>query len=320
MSKSKGNVIPLLEVTNNYGADAFRTYIASATNLEGTFDWCTEEIIKIRKHLSNIYSLALELIKKNKPGSLSSRAQAIISRFERYVREAGAALEKMELRDYSHIVIYHIPNLINQLKKRLSEKNLNSVYALILEPWVKMLSPIVPHLAEELWSKLDKNNFLSLESWPEPDQSKINLQAEAAEETIYNTLADINQVLKLTKKQHPEKITLFLAADWKYSFIAELRKYLQETRNVGEIIKKLLIPELKPHIKDIAALVPKFVKDPAKLPEYDLDQASEISALKESKSLIKEEFKSEIKIVKEEDSQETKAKQALPGKPAILIK
>lgn len=320
MSKSKGNVIPLLEVTNNYGADAFRTYIASATNLEGTFDWRTEEINQIKKHLFNIYNLALELITKNKPGPLSSRAQAIISRFERYVQESGTALEKMELRDYSHIVIYHIPNLIHQLRKRLSKENLNSVYALILEPWIKMLSPLVPHLAEELWSKLNKNDFLSLEAWPKADQSKINLQAEAAEETIHNTLADISQVLKLTKKQHPEKITLFLAAAWKFDFIAELRKHLQETRNVGEIIKKVLTPELKPHAKDIAALVPKFVKDPAKFPEYDLGQASELSALEESKSLIKEEFKSEIEIIKEEDSQEPKAKQALPGKPAILIK
>jgi leucyl-tRNA synthetase len=182
-----------------------------------------------------------------------------------------------------------------------------------------LISPFAPHLAEEIWEKLKQKPFVSLAEWPKYDESKIDYKALAAEETIHNTLADINSVLKLTKQKQPEKITLFLAADWKYEFVAEFKKLLQETRNISEIIKKVLTPKLKTYAKDISSLVTKFVKDPSKLSEYDLDRESELAALQEAQKLIESEFKSKLEIVKEEDSKENKAKQALPGKPAILI-
>ncbi|MBW2968948.1 class I tRNA ligase family protein, partial [Candidatus Woesearchaeota archaeon] len=319
MSKSKGNVISLLDITKKYGADTFRAYIASATNIQGTFDWRAEEAEKIQKHIENITKTAQNCIQNKKQGAVSYQAHAIISRFQRYIQEADKALDKIELRDYSHIILYHIPNLINKAKAKLTKEQLNTIYETITEPWIKLLSPLIPHIAEELWSQMDKKTMVSVEPWPKADENKINLKAETAETTIHNTISDINHVIKLTKNTKPKKIKLFIASPWKYEFAKKIRNIIQETRKMPEIMQKILTPELKQHAKEISKLIPKFIKDPTKLPEADLDQDSEISALEESHEKIEKEYQSPIEIIKEQETKEEKAKNAMPGKPAILL-
>jgi leucyl-tRNA synthetase len=273
MSKSKGNVITLLDITNKYGADTFRAYIASATNIQGTFDWHAEEAAKIQKHLTNITEIAQEIIKNKQSGTLSYQGHAIISRFQRYIQEADKALSKMELRDYSHIVMYHIPNLINKTKSKLTGRQLVAIYEIMAEPWIKLLAPLIPHIAEELWQELGKKTFVSTEQFPYADKNKIDLKAETAETTIHNTLSDINHVIKLTKNEKPKKIKLFIAAKWKYIFVKELRILLKKTRKMPEIMQQIMIVEaIKPYSKEISKMIPKFLKDPTKLPEADLDQ------------------------------------------------
>lgn len=319
MSKSKGNVITLLDIIKKYGADTFRSYIASATNIEGTFDWRSEDAEKIQKHLTNISQLAQEMIENKKPGTQSYQGHAIISRFQRYVQEADKALDKMELREYAHIVLYHIPNLINKAKSKITGEQINAIYEAITEPWIKLLSPVVPHIAEELWKKTGKKGFVSTEKWPEADKNKIDLTAEAAEETVHNILADINHVIRLTKNETPKKIKIFIAAPWKYKFVAKLRETLKQTRKMPEIMQQIMTEETKPYAKDISKMILKFIKDPSKLPEAEINQEAEINALEESQQRIEQEFKSPIEIIKEEETQEQKAKNAMPGKPAIIL-
>ena len=89
---------------------------------------------------------------------------------------------------------------------------------------------------------------------------------------------------------------------------------MEKTRNVGEIIKAVMAKE---HGKDISALVPKLVKDTKKIPEAIIENEDEV--LNENKKMIEKEFNCEVEIIKAEKSQEGKAKQAMPGKAAILI-
>ncbi|MBN1644826.1 leucine--tRNA ligase [Candidatus Woesearchaeota archaeon] len=319
MSKSKGNIITLLEITNKYGADTFRAYIASATNIQGTFDWRTEEAIKIQKHLNSIILLAQEIIENKQSGTPSYQGHAIISRFQRYLQEADKSLSKMELRDYAHTVLYHIPNLIHKAKAKLAGRQLQAIYEIIAEPWIKMLSPLIPHTAEELWQNLRKKSFVSIEHWPEADETKIDLKAETAEQTVHNTLSDISHVIKLTKNEKPKKIKLFIAASWKYTFVKNLREILKQTRKMPEIMQQIMTQELKPYSKQISKMITKFIKEPSRLPEADIDQESEINALEEAHQKIELEYKAPIEIIIEENSKEDKAKNAMPGKPAILL-
>ena len=99
----------------------------------------------------------------------------------------------------------------------------------------------------------------------------------------------------------------------------EMKKQLEETFNPGDIIKNLMGTELKSHGQAITKLIPKIVKDASKIPTIVLGQEKEVYTIDQNKNQIKDEFDAELEIILEQDSDEAKAKQSMPGKPAILL-
>ena len=90
----------------------------------------------------------------------------------------------------------------------------------------------------------------------------------------------------------------------------------RKTRNQGDILKAVMDKE---HQKFIPKIVQSILKDPTKLPDTILDQKAELKSLKESKEDIERETSLKIEIITSENSEEGKAKSALPHKPAILL-
>ena len=95
---------------------------------------------------------------------------------------------------------------------------------------------------------------------------------------------------------------------------------LEQTHNGGEIIKKLMSDEkFKKHGKDITKIVPAIIKDGSRMPKVILDQESEFNAVDSAKESLEKEFSCSINVVLSEDSDHSKAKNASPGKVAILV-
>jgi leucyl-tRNA synthetase len=315
MSKSKGNVITLLDVRNTYGADTFRAYISTATNLEGTFDWKGNEAENMQKTLANIQEIALEAIRQRKHGELGLAGKAFMSRFEKAVEAADVALSEMRLRDYGSSVLYSIPSWLKKLKRRAAAQELNAVCALFAEKYVRMLNPVVPHISEELWQKLGKKGFSSLQPWPKADKKLVDEKSEACDELVDRVTEDIRSVLRLVKFR-PKKISIFVSPRWKYGFFARLKEESGKTRDIGAIMRKFAGDE---HAAEIARIVPAVVRDPSKLPSHILGQESELGALMEAARFLHNEFGLEIKIWRAEASASDKAAKALPGKPGIEV-
>ena len=100
-----------------------------------------------------------------------------------------------------------------------------------------------------------------------------------------------------------------------------MRKQLATTRNSGEIIREVQKnAALRKHGGEIAKLVPKLAADPSRLPAAELEQKTELKALKESRQLIEKEFTCTVEVIQAETSSEQKAKRAMPGKPGIVVK
>src|SRR3989338_6250651 len=127
------------------------------------------------------------------------------------------------------------------------------------------------------------------------------------------------EVLKLAKIEKPSKIRLFVAEKWKYKFMEKLKSSVQKTRNTGELMKEMISSELKQHGNEITKLIPKLLSDKAKIPEFVLGQEAEMKALIGASENYEEEFKCRIEVIAAEESKEAKAKQAMPGKAAILV-
>jgi len=189
----------------------------------------------------------------------------------------------------------------------------------IIEAQTLMLQPFTPHLCEEIWSKLEKPQLIVNEKWPQHDENKINPAIEQAEGLMAQVLDDVGQILKLAKVDRPVMITLFVAHDWKAKLFIKLKEIMASTRDIGQIMKAIMA-EFKEHAQEASGLVQKITKDPSKLPRQVAHQEAEYQNLIDAIAFFKQEFGCPVDIIKEQESTEAKAKQALPGKPAILVK
>ncbi|HII14770.1 MAG TPA: leucine--tRNA ligase [Nanoarchaeota archaeon] len=311
MSKSKGNVVTLLDINNRYGADTFRAFLCNSTSIDSTLNWESDEVEKMKTHISSLFDMCNEICTNRKKAKLGNKFAAFASRFENDVKKAGAFLAAMNLRDYSNIVLHDIPRIYRKAR-RISEQDIPTLNDYVAERYVKMLCPLVPHYAEELWAMAGKG-FVSNAEWPQHDEKKINPMAEFSEDSLEALSSDIRKVLELAKIEKPKKITLFTAGQWKYELVGHVKKL--NTRNAGEIIKSVMQTQLKQHGQDIMKLVPKLAE---KTPEFVLEKKDEEKALKDSVAALEQEFNCKIEIIDAEKSQAPKARQAMPGKPAIL--
>ena len=175
----------------------------------------------------------------------------------------------------------------------------------------------IPHIAEEMWSKLDGKGFVSLAKWPKGDKKKIDVTLEAEEALVEQVKEDVRKVLELAGMESADKITFIIADSWKFGLFSKVKKELEKTHNVGEIIKKVMD---KKYGKEIGGLVPRLVKDPSKIPDTVLSQKVEEKVLEEVHQELVTEFGAHIETIIAEDSDEGKKGQAMPGRPAIIVK
>jgi len=312
MSKSKGNVITLMELNRSYGADAFRAFLCSSTSIDATMNWQSSEVEKTKHHIEQMYHVLEEMSKKRKPSTI--RNKAFLSRVEGCIKRATQSLTEMNLRDYSNVVLFDIVREYHRVEKM--GKDLPAINAYLFDRWVPLLAPLCPHYAEELWNRGKKNRFVSLTPWPKWNEKAIDEKAEFVEETIETFVDDVRAIQRLAKKETVTKVKIVLAPAWKYIWIKEFKRLFARERDIGVLIKKLRDKE---HEKEITVLIPSLVKNPAKIPLVVLTQKEEEAVFNSYKDILEKKLLCTLKIERAEKSAEAKALHALPGKPTILV-
>jgi leucyl-tRNA synthetase len=191
----------------------------------------------------------------------------------------------------------------------VNEPNIETINRFI-EVQILLLAPITPFIGEEIWQSIGKKGFIAQADWPIPGEITKNYETFVKE-----TMEDINSVIRLVQIK-PKKIMLFIADGWKYELNDILTVQLVKTRDFKEIMSQVMKHEnIKKHGQDAVKIIEKSIKTGVRATGRD----EEYKALKESTSFLQSEFDCEIEIVKAEDSKEVKAKNALPGKVAILV-
>jgi leucyl-tRNA synthetase len=217
--------------------------------------------------------------------------------------------------DEEHTALVELMELVRLMERR------DALNTECYEALLKLLLPFVPHLAEELWERSGHATLLSLESWPQADESRIDLRAEEAAEVEGSLVQDVRRVLELSKIEKPQAITVILAPAWKYVFVERFKALSQETREPGLLLKSLLAdPVLKQHGQDIAKMVPAIVKDPSKLPQTMLSADEELAAVVEATRVLETAFGCPFRVEHAESSTDPKAKAAFPGRPGISVR
>ncbi len=315
ISKSKGGAEPIPGAIEKYGVDGMRLYYSHVGSPHVDVVW-DEAIVKSYSNMaSSVLKLNSDLLKKK--GENKFLEKWLASRINSWVYKITEAFDQFNLRDAAN-AYYEIYNDFGWYMKRGGANSKSAREALGL--YAQLISPIMPHVSEEVWSDLKNKGLVAASEWPKHDEKKIDLEVESSEETIKKCVEDIRSVLKLSKISKPKKITLFVPESWKYNLFKLLKKQLAVTRDVGQIIRSIMKDKsLAKYGGEISKLVQFAVKEPGRIPSIVLDQDFELEVLTNSKDFIKKEFGVSVEVLKTEDSKEVKAKQAMPGRPSILI-
>jgi leucyl-tRNA synthetase len=299
MSKSKGNVVYQTDISDKYGIDTARYFIMSVSAPDNAFEWSEEGIEGSFRSLNKVVALSeKKLIDKIDSLTQSKMHRAIKDITDNIdgFRYNNALISAMEFANYL--------------------SSMESVPRESLKTLVLLLTPFTPHMCEEIWQAIGGKGFISLAGWPAYDSSKVDEKAEAGEEMSARIRKDIMAVIQITGLK-PSKIEIIISPKWKYEVFRKLGKLLEKTRVMSDLMKELSDKE---HGKDIAQIVAKAMKDQSIIPKQVLSQDDEKSVAVNARSRLADEFSALIEVVPAEKSDDKKASQAIPGKPAIVLK
>jgi len=318
MSKSKNNVVRPSELVKEHGADTARTFILRASHPEKELDWSKKGVEASKDMLQRIDKIVKEkpdLITETRPETkeLSLEDRIICSRIQRTKESVTENCENYEF----NIAIGEIDKLLTKLYWYRQRDPKPEVFSEGVQTVVKLLSPFAPHLADELWEVLNKEEFLFESNWPKPINALIDEEAEKIDEYFDSVSSDVRDIKSMVDSE-PEKLKIIQASNWKYHAFEEIKNSL-DLQDVGKIMGDVLDEELKPKAQKVNQMVVKAVENPGKFQNQFLHYDTEKKALKQNAKRWREEFEITVEIETEESSKNSKASRAEPGRPAIVM-
>jgi leucyl-tRNA synthetase len=171
MSKSRGNVINPDDVVNEYGADSLRLYEMFMGPLEATKPWSMRGVNGVYRFLERVWRLFID--DRAEQVKLAAEVQDVpLDRdtergLHRTIQKVTEDLEGMRFNTAIAAMMEFTKDVLMKLEVRPRS---------VLEPFVLILSPFAPHLAEELWRALGGDQTLAYEPWPkyDPDLAKAD--------------------------------------------------------------------------------------------------------------------------------------------------
>ena len=233
MSKSKKNVIDPNTLLEKYGADTTRLFCLFAAPPERDLEWSEQGVEGGFRFLNRVWRLAVDFmpyIKQVEP--YSGPPDPLHETCKRLYRKTHETIKRVtrDIEDRFHFntAISAVMELVNVLQALENEKNTpenNQVIRFAMESVALLLSPIVPHFAEELWENLGNRQPITSMPWPtyQPDallkeelliviqvngkvRSRFNIPADADETAIKKTALSDERALHFINGKPIKKV------------------------------------------------------------------------------------------------------------------
>ncbi|HDP97316.1 MAG TPA: leucine--tRNA ligase [Euryarchaeota archaeon] len=325
ISKSKGGAQPIPGAAAKFGVDPLRLFYAHVASLYVDVAWDDDKVEHYKNRMLRLFSIMDELLSaEEKPRSRID--DWLLSRLNERIRRINEAMDVYDIRSLANEVYFELPADLRWYTRRGGA--FRGTIESFLETWIRMLTPITPHVAEELWHGLGRKSTVSAERFPEPREDWSNPSAEAEEEYLRGLIEDISQILKVTKIT-PDKLVITVATDWKMElFYMACQMARSGNRDVGVLIKSAMGMELPgADKKAVLKFAKSLMADLAKMTDDLLDRISskfdEVGVLSSSADFIASYFgASEVVIQKADDEKRYdptgKADAAKPRRPSIF--
>lgn len=348
MSKSLGNIIPLRAAIREYGADTIRLAILVSAEILQDADFSFDTVRGIRLKLLGIFEMAEkcrsrshEATKGHQDRDQQQQQQELlmledrwlVSRLQRTIAETSASMDRLRIREAIYHTLYSLDRDLQWYLKRAAARkrgNTTEMLAEFLNIQIRMLAPFAPFTAEEVWERMGNRQSITTARWPVAEEAKIDIVAEESEFLISSLLADVQNIVKVTKIT-PAKIVFYASAAWKAQvYKAILANILEGRITFGQIMKQLITNPETAKAKTDPKLVQKMMEDILSSPlearnrRLKLTGFNEVTTVQDAQSLLSDEInKAQIAVYSEEDSAKydpkARAHSARPFKPAIYI-
>lgn len=179
MSKSKKNVVDPAEIVRDYGADTARLFVISDSPPDRDFEWTEAGIQGVWKFLNRIWSLSQAFFphlgeKDQKiPQDLSEGDLKIRKIVHTAIKDVSKEIESFGLNRY----VARLRELANALSELTPSQVNRAVLREALETFVRLISPAMPHIAEEIWSGVGYKTSVIDAPWPEFDSALVQKDA-----------------------------------------------------------------------------------------------------------------------------------------------
>ncbi|MGH2319527.1 leucine--tRNA ligase [Planococcus sp. SE5232] len=218
MSKSKGNVVNPDQIIESHGADTLRMYEMFMGPLEASIAWSTNGLDGSRRFLDRVWRLLMddEQLSAKVTDANDGKLEKI---YHQTVKKVTDDFEGLRF----NTAISQMMVFVNEGYK------VDSIPKEYVEGFVKLLSPIAPHVAEELWEKLGHEGSVSYENWPQYDETKM---VDDEVEVVVQVNGKVKTKLTIAKDSTKEQLETAALAD----------EQVQKAADGKQVRKVIVIP------------------------------------------------------------------------------
>jgi leucyl-tRNA synthetase len=233
MSKSKKNVVDLDDIVDSYGADTARLYLLSDSPPERDLEWTEAGIDGAWRYVGRLWRLVSEPDVPLPPAGSAmpqTRSPGLVALRRTIHKTIAAVTEDLDRFRFNRAVarIRELTNALENIPAAVSaEPGAGAVLREGLEVATRLIGPMMPHLAEEMWRTLGHEELIADTAWPQPDpelardeqvtlavqvngklRGTVELPRDAAARDAEEAALALPQVARLLDGRSPRKIVV----------------------------------------------------------------------------------------------------------------
>ena len=328
MSKSKGNIVTMERALESEGADVIRCSLLLGTENMDDPDWRHETLREVKERLNSFFKLSNEILEMKDAYESVHLEKWLLSILQSRIKKIQESMDEFRTRTALENALFEVWKDFRWYLRRADKYN-PKIMRKFVNLWIRLLTPFIPHLCEEVWQQLGEKGFVCSSEWPIYDESSIDLIAEEREDLIRNILEDTNDILKVMKKS-PHRIIYYVSAKWKWDVLIKVLD--EKSVNIGKIIKQTMQdkePKVEAESKDIVSYIKKTAEMIGRLPPELKDRKRKIGQMDESEiiknagAFLEKELNCKIDVYMEDDVNKydpsKRACLSQPNRPGIYI-
>lgn len=228
MSKSKGNVVNPDDIVDQYGADTLRLYEMFMGPLEESVPWDEKGLHGANKWVQRVWRLLMDDNNHLRDRISTFNDGKLTKVYNQTVKKVTEDYERM-----------HFNTAISQLMVFVNEAyKVDDLPVEYMKGFIKMIAPIMPHMAEELWSQFGESDTITYQPWPTYDPKAL---VEDEVEMIVQVNGKVRAKIKMAKdtdRDEAQQLALANEHVKKFTDGKDIKKVIVVPNKIVNIVAK----------------------------------------------------------------------------------